>query len=144
MAFPSLTRGRFQLDDLRLVPVLTIPHIAEEGEEEEGTGQYVRPSHHPGHRLRVDGVRREQESRDCRRHATSQEELGDVCEHGSNDGMEEDVTEVVAERVELPEEVVESEGEDSERSVGLVRAAVGEGSSPKVIVKELSERSPGK
>jgi len=64
-------------------------------------------------------------------------------EDGSHAGVQQDVGEMVAERIEAREKVVETERQNAERPVGLVWAAVSQWSAPEVIDQQVPQRRVG-
>ena len=126
--------------------------VLEEHQEEEDGGEELGPAHHPCHGLCVDGVDGEEEGGHGGRDVGEEARGEGVVEEGDR-GVEDDIDQVVAQGLELVQEIVEAEGEDSERSagrslpiywylrsllpVGLVTLLLLHRRAPEVIVKEV-------
>ena len=54
--------------------------------------------------------------------------------------MEENIDSVVTQGGDLAHQVVQSKGEDSDGSVGLVTLLLGDGSSPEIILENVGQR----
>ena len=134
------------------VAAVTPPAVAgvgERGEHEEECGEDVGAPHDARHRLRVHGVRGEQqarpEGRRPARHATRQRHV-----RRGRRRVQQRVDEVEAGRPRrpapgpAPQPVVDSpvcpKREDGEGAVGPVRAAVREARAPEVVVEQRRER----
>ena len=121
----------------------------EEDEEEEGEtenelqeqgGADVGPAHHAGHGLGVHRVRREDEAREQVPRRSAQQGATEGGEEAGDGGVEPHVDQVVAPRPQAVQGVVEAEGERTERSEGLVAAAVGEQGAPEVVIEDVGPR----
>lgn len=123
------------------VPAETaVSRVAEKRQQEERGRAHVRPSHHAGHRLRVDGVRGEEEARQQAPGSSAQQGAGEGCEEGRDQDVQGHVEQVVAPRAQAVHGVVEAEGEGAEGAEGLVAAAVGQQGAPEVIEQDVGPR----
>lgn len=114
--------------------------VAEERQQEEHGRTHVRPSHHAGHRLRVDGVRGEEEACQQAPGSPAQQGAGEGCEEGGNQNVEGQVQQVVTPRAQAVYSVVEAEGEGAEGAEGFVAAAVRQQGAPEVVVQDVGPR----
>ena len=101
-------------------------HVTEQGQQEEQSGAFVGPAHNARHRLRVDGVRGEEEAGQEAPQASSEQQASQRGEQACHSSMEGHVHQVVTPRLQPSHSVVEPEGEGAEGPVGLMAAAVRE------------------
>lgn len=122
-------------------PLLAVPGVTQQGEQEEEGGAHVGPAHHTCHRLGVDWVRGEKEAcQQAPRAAGTQQRATDGGEEARDQGVQCHVKQVVAPGAQAVQGVVEAEGERAKWPEGLVAAAVGEQSAPKVVVQDVGPR----
>lgn len=119
---------------------MAVSRVAEKRQQEERGRTHVRPSHHAGHRLRVDGVRGEEEARQQAPGSSAQQGAGEGCEEDRDQYMEGHVEQVVPPRAQAVHSVVEAEGEGAEGAERLVAAAVGQQGAPEVIEQDVGPR----
>lgn len=117
-----------------------MPHVAEERQQEERGRAHVRPPHHAGHRLRVDGVRGEEEACQQAPGSSAQQGAGEGREEGGDQRVEGQVQQMVTSRVQAVHGVVEAEGEGAEGAEGLVAATVRQQGAPEVVVQDVRPR----
>ena len=67
----------------------------------------------------------------------------DLEEEETDEGVEDEVEEVIAQGLEAVEDVVEPEREDAQRPVGLVRLLLGHRDAPEVIVEDVDQGRGG-
>jgi len=112
--------------------------VAEEGEKKEDGAEQFSSTHHPGHCLRVDGVEGEEEGCGEAGPGTNVEG-GCGVEEKSDNGVEQEVGEVVAKRREAVNEIVEAIGENAEGAVGFVRLLFCHGDPPEIVLENLKD-----
>lgn len=113
--------------------------VGEKGEDEEDGRAHIRPSHDPGHGLRVHRMRSKEATGHGRRQSSPgrQKGAGQEGEEGRGRAMEQNVDQMISGGFQLVDPVIEPEREDAERPVGLVRAGMGQGSAPKIVEHQV-------
>jgi hypothetical protein len=115
--------------------------VGQEREEIKIAGGQIRPAYHPRHSFRVHRMGGEDQSGDGgsdRRLRFWKNLTGQFDQESRGQTVQEHVDQVVAPRLEAPQEVVETEGQHAEGAVGAVRAAVAQGGSPEVVLEEAT------
>lgn len=107
-------------------PQLTVADVAQQGQQEEEGRTFVGPAHHARHRLRVDGVRGEEQAGQQAPQAASEQQASQHGEQARHGPVEGHVDKVIAPGLQPTHKVVEAEGEGAEGAVGLVAATVRE------------------
>uniref|UniRef100_A0A8W7P9H0 Uncharacterized protein n=1 Tax=Anopheles coluzzii TaxID=1518534 RepID=A0A8W7P9H0_ANOCL len=120
------------------LPPPDVPDVGEQGEQVEDAAGQVGPPDDARHRLGVDRVGRKQQPGDGHaRPARRQEVAGQLHHQPGCERVQQHVDQVVAERFEPVQQVVELEAGDAQRPVGAVRARVHERCAPEVVVQHL-------
>lgn len=105
-------------------PQLTVTYVAQQGEQEEQGGTFISPAHDARHRLRVDGVRGEEQAGQQAPQASSKQQASQGGEEAGHSPVDGHINEVVAPWLQPTHGVVEAEGEGAEGPVRLMAATV--------------------
>lgn len=107
-------------------PQVTVADVAQQGQQEEEGRAFVGSAHNPGHRLRVDGVRGEEQAGQQAPQAASEQQTSQRGKQARHGPVEGHVDKVITPGLQPTHKVVEAEGEGAEGAVGLVAATVRE------------------
>jgi len=130
-------QGGSQGQPLARIPGLAPPHVSQVAEVREqvaDAGGHVRPTHHSGHRFRVNWVGGEEGAGGQNRPHGGQKRSGHSHHQGGGHTMEQIVDQVEAPRRKSPaDEIVQPEAEHAQRSPRAVGSAVRQRSAPEVV-----------
>uniref|UniRef100_A0A182IPS4 Uncharacterized protein n=1 Tax=Anopheles atroparvus TaxID=41427 RepID=A0A182IPS4_ANOAO len=134
-------QGGDQGEPVPPVAPLPPPDVANVGEQrqqvEDAPGQ-VGPPDDARHRLGVDGVRREEQPGDGRPGPGRRQDVARQLHHQpGRQRVQQHVDQVVPERLEAVQQVVQLEAGHAQRPVGAVRARVGQRRAPEVVLQHL-------
>lgn len=102
---------------LGVAPQLTVTYVAQQGQQEEEGGAFIRTTHDARHRLSVDGVRSEEQAGQQRPQTSSEQQASQGGKQAGHCSVEDYIHQVVTPRLQPTHSVVEAEGEGAERSV---------------------------
>ncbi len=123
-------------------PRLHMLSVRPEGQEKEDAREDVCPAHDARDGLDVDRVDGEDEARgpDCGAPPAAHHVPAEAREEPRGRPVGDDVGQVVAQRVQAADEVVQPKGGDAQRTKRLVRPRVGQRRAPEVVFEKVAPR----
>ena len=123
----------------QLGPEDCVAPVGDKGQDEEDGRANIGPSDDAGHGFRVHRMRGKEATGDsCGEPGPGwQERTGQQSEEGRCGAMEQHVDEMISGRLQFVNPMIEPEGENAQRSVGLVRSGMGQRGAPKVVVHDV-------
>lgn len=123
-----------------VAPQLTVTYVAQQGQQEEQGGTFIGPAHDARHRLRVDGVRGEEQAGQHAPQASSKQQASQGGKQACHSPVDGHINQVVTPGLQPTHSMVQAEGEGAEGPVRLMAATVCEQGAPEVIVEDVCPR----
>lgn len=120
-----------------LVAPLDVPDVRQHCQQVENARGQVGPANHARNGLRVDGVGGEEETRDGRPRPGRDQVATEAQNQGRGQAVQQHVAQVIAERFEPVQQVVQLEAGHGQGAVRAVGPRVGQRRAPEVVLQHL-------